>query len=135
MSGTAQTPTGTGGAGGSGAGGGLYMRRGSVSLLTSTISGNKVYGGGGGAGQLVRSSHGGSPPSLNGNGGAAQGAGLFVGTGALRVRRTTVSGNMASGGTGVGIGVPGFGQGAGLFVGSGNIALARSRIEMIPVYP
>jgi hypothetical protein len=124
---------GGGGAGGAGAGGGLYLLSGSLGLLRSTISGNNAAGAAGGRGGLACVDglcH--VTPFPGGNGGVAQGAGLFVGAGALGLWRTTVSGNSAIGGSG-GVGgdqaaVGGSSQGAGAFAASGNISLANSTL-------
>lgn len=124
---------GAGGAGGAGAGGGLYVLSGNETLLKSTVSGNKASGGSGGVGGFFHWSTGSTADTLGGNGGAAQGAGLFVNGGASSLRQTTVSCNSAAGGAGGAFGRPpgasgGSSQGAGMFVASGNISLANSTL-------
>ena len=124
---------GAGGAGGAGAGGGLYVLSGNETLLKSTVSGNKASGGRAGVGGFFHWSTGSSADTLGGNGGAAQGAGLFVGGGASSLRQTTVSGNSAAGGAGGAFGRPpgasgGSSEGAGMFVASGNISLGNSTL-------
>jgi hypothetical protein len=130
---------GPGGAGGAGAGGGLYVLSGNAQLLTSTVSGNQSTGGRGGqGGGLDGPETDAGLIQLGGNGGLAQGAGLYAAGGTLTVRQTTVSGNLATAGTAGSGGGPvyynepraiaGASFGAGMFVASGNITLGNSTV-------
>ena len=76
---------GSGASGGAGAGGGLYILSGSLGMFRSTVSGNGSSGGCGGSGGEVLAGLSDTAFQPGGNGGAAQGAGLFVGAGALRL--------------------------------------------------
>ncbi|MBV8359677.1 MAG: hypothetical protein JO189_17330, partial [Deltaproteobacteria bacterium] len=129
--------SGNGGAGAAGTGGGLYVLSGTLDLLRSTISDNFASGGGGGNGGY---GHVSGPNTdffdfrTGGNAGAGQGAGLFVGAGALQIVRSTISGNSAAGGMGgLGIGsanaeIGGSAAGGGLYVAHGNIILANNTL-------
>ena len=127
--------SGKGGAGGAGAGGGLYVLSGKVGLSTSTVSGNNASGAGGGGGGGFFGPTTDGCCVVGGNGGAGQGAGLFIAVGALSLGQTTVSGNSAAGGNGGFGGATNFqpgrasggsSRGAGMFVASGNINLSNS---------
>jgi hypothetical protein len=117
-----------GGVGGAGIGAALYVLSGDVRLSRSAVSGNQATGGLGGVGGFctIDDTDNFGP---SGNGGAAQGAGLFVGTGALDLGQTTVSDNSATGGRGGSAacfymnGAPGSGGsslGAGVYAGGGS---------------
>ena len=87
---------GPGGSGGAAAGGGVYVASGSVALSKSALSGNNATGGRGGLGYCPACFNRFLYP--NGDGGAGQGAGLFIETGILGLGQTTVSSNSATGG-------------------------------------
>jgi hypothetical protein len=104
-----------------------FRRNAWLDLTYSTVSANDATGGTG--------AYGGQCGLNAGNGGAAEGGGLFVGSGTLQLVGTTISGNSAKGGYGGGStpsanppGVGGTGQGASIFVGSGNINIANSTV-------
>jgi hypothetical protein len=134
--GISQCHSGAGGAGGAATGGGLYVLSGSVGMLTSTVSADNATGGeGGDGGGVVWSSNEEELFRSGGNGGAAQGAGLFVSADSLSLRQSTVSENSAIGGrAGPGGYTPkefapsGSSQGGGIFVTSGDISLSNSTI-------
>ena len=123
---------GTGGAGGAAAGAGLYVASGSAELLRSTVSDNYAIGANGGAGGgTFGPSTDGYESRSGGNGGAVQGAGLFITAGDLRLMQTTVSENLSNGGgrgpgSTTGHASSGASLGGGIFVGTGNISLANS---------
>ncbi|MBV8360023.1 MAG: hypothetical protein JO189_19115, partial [Deltaproteobacteria bacterium] len=125
---------GNGGAGAAGTGGGLYVLSGTLDLLRSTISGNSASGGGGGDGGYARASPLDYVFQPGGNGGAGQGAGLFIGAGALQIVGSTISSNSAlGGGGGLGPGsanaeVGGSAAGGGLYVAHGNIILNNNTL-------
>jgi hypothetical protein len=123
---------GSGGAGGVAAGGGLYVISGIAGLSRSTVSGNYVIGanGGMGGGEMGPSTDGFESQS-GGNGGAAQGAGLFIAAGDLRLTQTTVSENSSYGGAaggGEGSRRSGDAFGGGVFVGATSMTLANSTV-------
>jgi hypothetical protein len=127
---------GPGGAGGTGGGGGLYVFSATAELSLSTISGNAVQGGYGGAGG--GSCTGPNGPCVHGAGGiggAAQGAGIYILTGALDLAQDTISSNTASGGKDPACTVSngcqaslGSTQGGGIFVSNGDITLSNSTL-------
>ncbi|HLW72008.1 MAG TPA: choice-of-anchor Q domain-containing protein [Candidatus Binataceae bacterium] len=122
-----------GGAGGSGEGGGLYVLSGNVAVSTSTLSGNNATGGAGGLSEAPGTSNYQltGPP---GNGGAAEGAGLFLASGTVTVGQTTLSGNVATGGIAGYIpyanytGASGSALGAAGSIASGNLRLTNSTL-------
>gem|GEM_PF-2757821 len=102
---------GTGGVGGTGAGGGLYLFGGTVSLNDDTISANSVYGGTGGTGGAAGGDSGSgfpggyvpvSVPGVGGNGGNAQGGGVFAqpNNAGLGLANTLIAANSIVAGTG-----------------------------------
>ncbi|MBV8358348.1 MAG: hypothetical protein JO189_10485, partial [Deltaproteobacteria bacterium] len=123
---------GPGGVGGAAAGGGLYVASGIADLSRSTVSGNYVVGANGGmGGGVFGPTTDGYESQSGGNGGLAQGAGLFIASGDLNLAQTTVSGNSDYGGpAGGGLGSRSSGNalGAGIFVGTANVSLANSTI-------
>jgi hypothetical protein len=109
---------GDGGAGGYGQGAGLYTSASGVTLTNVTIAFNTVMGGTGGPGGAGGnggdfSTGVGGNGGNGGQGGVVQGGGLFVNSGTVDVRNSTVARNKAR--TGVG-GTPGMG-GAGSTAG------------------
>jgi hypothetical protein len=139
---------GAGGIGGDAQGGGLFASDGVLALTASTLSGNVVQAGVGGAGASGgTASHGGNG-GAGGQGGAAQGGGLFVSGSKLDLSMSTADHNRAAGGAGGigGYGPGGFttgasgaggnggnggaGQGAGLFVLGGTLTLTNSTIPL-----
>jgi hypothetical protein len=128
--------SGTGGAGGAAAGGGLYLLSGSARLSTSSVSSNDTSAGNGGVGGgFFGPTTDGYAFQSGGNGGAAQGAGLFAAAGTLSLTQTLLSANSATagyGGTGAytskGRASGGSSQGAGIFVHSGSIGLSNSTL-------
>jgi len=130
--------SGTGGVGGAAAGGGLYILSGSATVIQSTVSGNSTIGafGGGGGGFFASTIDG--CCRVGGDGGAAQGAGLFIQAGSLSLTRSTIAGSSATGGAGGFGGDPAFtprpaasggsSQGGGLFVANGSTSVANSTV-------
>jgi hypothetical protein len=80
-----------GGAGGAAQGGGLFSNGGQVTILNSTIAGNRIQGGHGGAG---------GAGGAGGNGGLAQGGGLYVSGASVQITGSTLSNNAVEGGIG-----------------------------------
>jgi hypothetical protein len=83
------------GDGGSATGGGLYASGGSLDIANSTLANNQAVGGQGGDGGPYTGIFTGPP--LGGNGGSAQGGGLFVNGGSLTIARSTIASNYAVG--------------------------------------
>jgi hypothetical protein len=130
--------SGPGGGGGDGAGGGLYIS-GNVVLINSTLSDNMAKGGGGGAGTGAVGGTIDLCCKIGGEGGSAQGAGMYLAKGGVNVEHnidvsgTTVSTNMASGGAGgfggntrLATATGGAAQGAGILVADGNVSARNS---------
>jgi hypothetical protein len=142
-------PAGPGGNGGSAQGGGIFGQHTGLSLATSTLDQNQALGGAGGAGGIGGSaagffSAGGGPGGLGGAGGAAAGGGLFTGGGLTNISDSTLTTNLARGGTGGSGGSGGFAslggnggaggqggaaQGGGLFLGGGTLTLTASTLD------
>jgi hypothetical protein len=133
-----------GGAGGGGAaaGGGLYVLSGSAALLRSIVSSNSSTGGVGADPIICHSTKGGSI-GRGGNGGAAQGGGLFVGSGHISLSNSTFFANTAKGGSGPPYyciytstssrpicagGLGGNGAGGGLYINSGSVSLTGDTV-------
>jgi len=126
---------GVGGKAQTGSGGGLYVASGTVTLTSSTISGNSATGGHGGPGGSAFG------PALLVRGGFGSGAGDGEGggvysLGSLQLIGSTVSGNTATGGRGgnggsggrqnLPGGSGGSSQGGGMFVASGDLSSLNS---------
>jgi hypothetical protein len=93
---------GANGAGGNGAaafGGGLYVDEGNVSLTNVVLSSNSAIGGSGGNGLINTNPTGNNfipgPGGAGGNGGAANGGGIYVAQGNVSLSNDTLSGNSA----------------------------------------
>jgi hypothetical protein len=121
----AQLRGGFGGAGGWGLGGGVYVARGTLTTITTTVSGNAAGGGAGG-----RGGDGGTgtdedgtttvgPGGGGGDGGFGRGGGLYVSEGTLSLFNGTVAANRALASTG-GTGGNGNGNGLAGFGGTGD---------------
>lgn len=102
---------GTGGAGGNAFGGGVFSASASLGVTGCTFSQNGCFagdggnGGGGGGTALFTGGNGG----FAGAAGAARGAGLYVQTGTVEVKESTLLSNGANGGAGGNGGTPGLG--------------------------
>ncbi len=101
-----------------GEGGGLYFSGGTGSTLVLSnlsFSGNTAKGNAGttGTGDV---------------GGNAQGAGLYVSGGTVKINQCAISNNSATGGAGAAGGTGGNGQGGGLYVASGTVAITNTTI-------
>jgi hypothetical protein len=122
---------------------GLYLLSGTAELSGSTISNNVVQGGRGGKRATF--------PNLGGTGigGAAQGAGIYIGTGTVSVGETAISSNTAipypdTNSRGQDIECTGLSdcqielgssQGGGLFVVNGQVSLSNSTVFANNVIP
>jgi len=125
-------PGGTGGNGGHGAsgqGGGLYVGSGTVTVMSTTFSGNTARGGQGGSGGA-----GGSGYIAAVFGGGMGGTGIATGGGGTGSGGTG-SGSGGHGGTGINTAGPGgnggngaAGQGGGLYISGGTVTLINDTV-------
>ena len=111
------------GSGGQANGGGLYVT-GSATLTNTRVSSNLARGGDGQKGYSLGGKGKLGFPQIQpgGDGGDASGGGIFVGTGTLELRGTTITQNAATGGAGGNspkgspAGANGIGKGGGLYI-------------------
>ena len=116
----------SGGDGGSAVGGGLYATGGSLDISLSTTGNNRATGGQGGDGSVTSSF--GRTIVAGGNGGAGQGAGLYVNGGSLTIAAGAIATNQATGGARGLAGHNGRGQGGGLY-NAGTLTVSSSTLS------
>jgi hypothetical protein len=129
-------------AGGGGLGGGLYVGGGQVTIINSTIAGNKAVGAEGGPGGpgSISGVFGTRVGTNGGAGGAGSGGGVYVAHGSVTIVNTTIAGNVITGGAGgaggdggvfAGFGGPGGGAtGGGLDQAGGTVVLDNSVVAL-----
>ena len=137
-----RTEGGAGGDGGLAQGAGLFATGGSLTVSASNVRGNQANGGNGGDGKTGEGATGeGDTFAYGGDGGAAQGAGLYLSVASPSITTSTIANNGASGGNGGSGGVGGkyglggdggFGGGAdggGVYQASGTLSLTVSTLS------
>ena len=140
------TAGGNGGDGGLAQGGGLFATGGSLTVATSNVRSNQAIGGNAGDGKTGDDvSKEGSSDAYGGQGGAAQGAGLYLSVASPSITTSTIANNSATGGnggqggdgtrSGSGEAVGGDGgnggdaDGAGVYSASGSLSLTVSTLS------